>query len=297
MFSIAYRMLGSAAEAEDVVQEAFLRFHRTSEGDGGEEIENPKAWLSAVTTRLSIDQLRSARARRESYVGTWLPEPLLTDSAPDVATQTESADTLSLAFLVVLETLTPVERAVFLLREVFGYGYGEIAEVIGKSEDNARQLATRARRRLDERRPRFEPSRERRAELAERFFAAIEEGETEGLVELLAEDAVLYGDGGGKAPAIARPISGREKVARALAGFMRQARTLGLRIEPAEVNGQPGGVARDAHGQLVNVVSLEIADGRVHAVHSIVNPDKFRHLGPVGDLQGLFASVRERRSG
>jgi RNA polymerase sigma-70 factor (ECF subfamily) len=291
MFSIAYRMLGSAAEAEDVVQEAFLRFHRESD-----EIENPKTWLSAVTTRLSIDELRSARVRRESYVGTWLPEPLLTGSAPDVAAQTEEADTLSVAFLVVLETLTPVERAVFLLREVFGYGYGEIAEVIGKSEDNARQLAVRARRRLDERRPRFEPSRERREELSERFFAAVEEGDTDGLVKLLAEDAVLYGDGGGKAPAIARPLSGSVRVAKALAGFMRQATMLGLRLEPAEVNGQPGGVARDADGQLVNVFSLEIADGRVHAVHSIVNPDKFRHLGPVGDLPGLFAQVRERRA-
>ena len=294
MFSIAYRMLGSAAEAEDVVQEAFLRFHGTA-GEG-DDIENPKAWLSAVTTRLSIDQLRSARVRRESYVGTWLPEPLLTDSAPDVAAQTEEADTLSLAFLVVLETLTPVERAVFLLREVFEYGYGEIAEAIGKSEDNARQLAVRARRRLDERRPRFEPSRERRDELSERFFAAIEEGETDGFVELLAEDAVLYGDGGGKAPAIAAPIFGREQVAKVLTGFVKQARKLGLTMEPAEVNGQPGGVARDAEGRLVNVVSLEIADGRVQAVRSIVNPDKFRHLGAVGDLQGLFASVRERRA-
>ena len=290
MFSIAYRMLGSAAEAEDVVQEAFLRFHRESEG----EIENPKAWLSAVTTRLSIDQLRSARARRESYVGTWLPEPLLTDSAPDVAVQTEEADTLSLAFLVVLETLTPVERAVFLLREVFGYGYGEIAEVIGKSEDNARQLAVRAKRRLDERRPRFEPSRERRDELAERFLAAIEQGETDALVELLAEDAVLYGDGGGKAPAIPAPIFGRDQVARVLAGFMKQARTLGLRLEPAEVNGQPGSIARDTEGRLVNVVSLEIADGRVYAVRSIVNPEKFGHLGPVGDLKGLFARGTRR---
>jgi RNA polymerase sigma-70 factor, ECF subfamily len=294
MFSIAYRMLGSAAEAEDVVQEAFLRFHGESEG---EDIENPKAWLSAVTTRLSIDQLRSARVRRESYVGTWLPEPLLTDSAPDVAAQTEEADTLSLAFLVVLETLTPVERAVFLLREVFGYGYGEIAEVIGKSEDNTRQLAVRSRRRLDKRQHRFEPSRERRDELSERFFAAIEEGETGGLVELLAEDAVLYGDGGGKAPAIPAPIFGREQVAKVLTGFMKQARTLGLKLELAEVNGQPGSVARDAEGRLVNVVSLEIADGRVHAVRSIVNPDKFRHLGPVGDLKGLFAAGTRRGPG
>src|SRR5437764_10051684 len=214
MFSLAYRMLGSAAEAEDIVQEAFLRFHRASEE--GEEIESPKAWLSAVVTRLSIDHLRSARVRRESYVGTWLPEPLLTDSTPDAAQRVEAADSLSVAFLVVLESLSPVERAVFILREVFDYGYGEIAEVIGKSEDNTRQLATRARRHLEDRRPRFDASRERRDELAERFLAAAEDGDTEGLMKVLADDATLYGDGGGKPPAIPRRISRREQVAKVL---------------------------------------------------------------------------------
>src|SRR3954451_12370792 len=184
MFSIAYRMLGSAAEAEDIVQEAFLRFHRAT--DEGEEVESPRAWLSAVTTRLSIDHLRSARVRREKYVGTWMPEPLLTDSVPDVAQHVEAADSLSLAFMVVLESLSPVERAVFLLREVFGYDYDEVAEVVGKSEDNTRQLAVRARRHLEDRKPRFEASRERREELAERFFAAAQEGDTDGLVELLS---------------------------------------------------------------------------------------------------------------
>jgi RNA polymerase sigma-70 factor (ECF subfamily) len=292
VFSIAYRMLGSAAEAEDVVQETFLRFHRATEE--GEEIESPRAWLSAVATRLSIDQLRSARARRESYVGTWLPEPLLTDSAPDVAQQVEAADSLSLALLVVLETLSPVERAVFLLREVFGYGYGEIAEVIDRSEDNARQLAVRARRRVDERRPRFEADRERREELAARFLAAAQDGETEALVEMLAADVVLYGDGGGKVPAVRRPIHGRERVGKLLSGWMRQGQKLDVRVEAVEVNGQPGAVTRDAGGRLVNVLALDIADGQVQAIRSIVNPDKLGHLGPVADSQALLMQLTGR---
>jgi RNA polymerase sigma-70 factor (ECF subfamily) len=293
MFSLAYRMLGSAAEAEDMVQEAFLRFHRASEE--GEEIESPKAWLSAVVTRLSIDHLRSARVKRESYVGTWLPEPLLTDSTPDAAQRVEAADSLSLAFLVVLERLSPVERAVFILREVFDYGYGEIAEVIGKSEDNTRQLATRARRHLEDRRPRFDASRERRDELAERFLAAAEDGDTEGLMKVLADDVTLYGDGGGKVPAIRHPILGRDQVAKVLLGWFRQAKTVGLRLELAEVNGQAGAVSRDAEGRLINVLGLDIADGRVTAVRSIVNPEKLGHLGPLADIKQMLASLRERR--
>jgi RNA polymerase sigma-70 factor, ECF subfamily len=293
MFSIAYRMLGSAAEAEDIVQEAFLRFHRASE-EPGEDIESPRAWLSAVTTRLSIDHLRSARVRRESYVGTWMPEPLLTDSAPDAAQHAETADSLSLAFLVVLESLSPVERAVFLLREVFGYGYDEIAEVIGKSEDNARQLAVRARRHLDDRKPRFEADRRRRDELAERFFAAAEEGDTDGLLQMLSADAVLYGDGGGKAPAIPKPIHGREQVSRVLTGLLKQVVTFGLTMERVEVNGQPGAAVRDAEGRLLNVVAIDIADGQVQAIRSIVNPEKLGHLGPLVDIPAMFASLRER---
>ena len=173
MFSIAYRMVGSVGDAEDIVQEAFLRFHRAS-GEG-EEIESPKAYLSAITTRLGIDHLRSARVRREQYVGTWLPEPVLTDPESDVELHAETADSLSMAFLVLLESLSPVERAVFLLREVFEYGYDEIARVIGKTEDNCRQIAVRARRQVDAKRPRFEASRKRREELARRFFDAVGE--------------------------------------------------------------------------------------------------------------------------
>src|SRR5918999_1758701 len=178
LFSIAYRMVGSASEAEDIVQEAFLRYHRETEG--GTEIESPKAWLSTVTTRLAINHVQSARVRRESYVGTWLPEPLLTDDEWEGPRQVETADSLSLAFIVLLESLGPVERAVFLLHDVFDYGYDEIASVVGKSEDNCRQIAVRARRQIEVRKPRFEASRKKREELAGRFFDAVTAGGEEG---------------------------------------------------------------------------------------------------------------------
>ncbi|MBX5469899.1 MAG: RNA polymerase sigma-70 factor [Thermoleophilaceae bacterium] len=292
-FGIAYRMLGSVSEAEDVVQEAFLRHHRARER--GEPIDSPRAWLSTTVTRLAIDELRSARARREAYVGEWLPEPLLT-GGDEASRHAEVADSLSTAFLVLLESLSPVERAVFLLREVFDYPYPEIAGIVGKSEDNVRQLAVRARRRVDERRPRFDASREQRDELARRFFAAAEEGDLEGLEALLAHDAVLHGDGGGKAPALARPLHGRERVARALVGWARQGAALGgFSLERVEINGQPGAIARDPDGRVVSAMSLEIADGRVRAVSSVVNPDKLAHLGPVADVRALLRRVSGRR--
>ena len=277
MFAIAYRMVGSVSDAEDIVQEAFLRFHRaTSEG---EVVETPKAYLSAVTTRLGIDHLRSARVRRESYVGQWLPEPLLTDEGSDVAQHAETADSLSLAFLVLLESLSPVERAVFLLREVFGYGYDEIARVVGKSEDNCRQIAVRARRQVDAKKPRFEASRQRKEELARRFFAAAAEGDAEGLLGLLAADVVAYGDGGGKAPAFPQPVFGRERVTRLLLGGSERARQLRVStLQPAEINGQPGAVFFDPEGQPVLVVSLDIADDQVQAVRAVSNPDKLSHV-------------------
>jgi RNA polymerase sigma-70 factor, ECF subfamily len=286
LFSIAYRMVSSVAEAEDIVQETFVRYQRAIED--GTRIESPKAYLSATATRLAIDQLRSARVRRERYVGTWLPEPLLTDTESDAAQHAETADSLSLAFLVVLESLSPVERAVFLLRDVFDYGYDEIARVVGKSEDNTRQLAVRARRRVEERKPRFEASRRQREELAQRFFAAAEAGDTDGLISMLAADAVLYGDGGGKAPAVPRPIYGRERVGKAIAGWVRLARDAGLLFEPVEVNGQPGMRLVDRDGQLVSVGCLDIADGLVQTVRSIVNPEKLVHLGPVADARALL---------
>jgi RNA polymerase sigma-70 factor (TIGR02957 family) len=268
MLSIAYRMVGSFSEAEDLVQEAYLRLHEAG------EVESPKAWLTTVTTRLAIDHLRSARVRREQYPGTWLPEPVLADPMPDAAVRAES---LSMAVLVLLESLTPVERAVFVLREAFDYGYAEIAEIVGKSEDNCRQLATRARRHVEERKPRFEPSREQRDELTRRFVAALREGETEPLVELLAADVEFSGDGGGKAPALGRVITGADAVARVLAGFGRVARRRRAWAEPAEVNGGPGLLAYE-DGRLIAVWAFEVSDGVIHAIRGVVNPDKLRHL-------------------
>jgi RNA polymerase sigma-70 factor, ECF subfamily len=264
-FAIAYRMLGSVTEAEDVVQEAFLRLHR-----GGDDVENPKAFLATVTTRLAIDQLRSARSRRETYPGPWLPEPVVTDSRPD-------DESVSMALLVTLESLTPVERAVFLLHDVFDYGYDEIAEIVGKSRENCRQLALRARRHVEARRPRFEPSREEREKLAARFFEAVRDGDLDGLVNLLAEDAVITGDGGGKASALPAPLAGAKKIAPVLMGFMRVAARRGYVLEFAEINGQPGALAVE-DGTVISAMSLDIVDGHVAAVHSVVNPDKLRHL-------------------
>jgi RNA polymerase sigma-70 factor (TIGR02957 family) len=285
-FAIAYRMLGSVSEAEDVVQEGLLRLHRAREG--GKRIESPRAYLSTVVSRLSLDQLRSARVQREVYVGEWLPEPLVESAEDDPARKAEMADSLSLAFLVVLESLSPEQRAAFLLREVFDEPYGRIAEIIGTSAQNARQLATRARRHVDERRPRFEASREQHEALATRFFAAVEEGDLEGLEELLAHDVVLHGDGGGKAPALARALHGRARVARTLIKGLRAAgRFVGV-TRRAEVNGQPGALFFDGEDRLIGVMILDVAEGQIQGVSSIVNPDKLRHLGPVADLRALL---------
>jgi RNA polymerase sigma-70 factor, ECF subfamily len=281
MFSIAYRMLGSASEAEDVVQEAFLRYHR--ESNAGTEIDSPKAYLSTITTRLAIDQLRSARVRRERYVGTWLPEPVVTDAESDAATQAETADSLSMAFLVLLESLTPVERAVFLLRDVFDYGYEEIAGVVGRTEQNCRQIAVRARRQVEAKRPRFEADRRRREELARRFFEAVTEGDEEGLVGLLAQDVVAYGDGGGKAPAFPHPVYGRERVARLMVGAAERGQQLGVRgASFVEINGQPGAVFLDADDRPLVAVTLDIADGVVQTIRAVGNPDKLHHLYAFG---------------
>jgi RNA polymerase sigma-70 factor, ECF subfamily len=268
MLSIAYRMVGSFSEAEDIVQEAFIRLHQAG------DVESPKAWLSTVVTRLAIDHLRSARVRREQYTGTWLPEPVLADPAPDAAVRAES---LSMAVLVLLESLTPIERAVFVLREAFDYEYAEIAEIVGKSEDNCRQLATRARRHVDERKPRFEPSREQQEELVRRIIKALNEGETQPLVELLAADAEFYGDGGGKAPAVGRPIHGAEEVARVLAGFARVAGRRGATAQLAEVNGGPGLLGFEG-GRLVAVWAFEFSGDAVRAIRGVVNPDKLAHI-------------------
>jgi RNA polymerase sigma-70 factor, ECF subfamily len=309
MFAIAYRMLGRVSEAEDIVQEAFLRYHRAQSGpqetaggqaDGATRIDSPKAYLSAVTTRLCIDYLRSARARREAYPGQWLPEPLLTgvvqrgggalfadQVAADPGALAEQADSLSMAFLLLLERLSPAERAVFLLRDVFGYGYDEIARAVGRSQDSCRQLALRARRHVGEGKPRFEASRRKREELAARFFAAVGDGDMNGLVTMLAEDAVVYGDSGGTRPSWPRPITGRDRVGRLLVGLAQQMRQAGVVIRPAEVNGQPGALVLDPAGRLINVFALDIAGGQVRTIRSVINPDKLRHLGPLADVEDL----------
>jgi RNA polymerase sigma-70 factor (TIGR02957 family) len=287
-FAIAYRMLGSASEAEDVAQEALLRAHQALQAD--ERIASPRAFVATVTTRLAINELRSARARRERYVGEWLPEPIITDGQDDPARHVEMAESLSLAMLVLLESLSPEQRAVLLLHDVFDYGYPEIAAIIGKTEDNVRQLATRARRHVEQRRPRFQTTREQRDELARRFFAAAEQGDLAGLEALLAHDVELTGDGGGKAPALARSLRGRDRVARAVIQWVRRvARLPGVTLRPVEVNGGPGALFLDGEQRLIGVCALDLADGRITSIRGIVNPDKLTHLGPVADLRSLLS--------
>jgi RNA polymerase sigma-70 factor (ECF subfamily) len=296
LFSIAYRMLSGVSESEDVVQDAFVRYeHALREGV---DIASPKAYLSAVVTRLCIDRLRSAPKRRETYVGEWLPEPLLTDDGDtDPAAYAEQADSLSMAFLLVLERLNPVERAVFLLHDVFGYDYEEIATIVDKSVANCRQLAARARSRVKAEKPRFEASREQRDQLAERFFAAFTDGDLDGLVGMLADDVVAYGDGGGKAPQWSRALAGAVQVARVFVAMSDELREHHGFVELHEVNGQPGAVMRTADGELVNVFALDIADGAVQTIRSVINPDKLRHLGPVADVRAMRREFRAQRSG
>jgi RNA polymerase sigma-70 factor (ECF subfamily) len=283
-FAVAYRMLGSVAEAEDAVQDGLIRLHRALED--GEEIAAPRAYLSTVITRICIDRLRSARVRREQYVGEWLPEPLVeADEVDDPAAHAEMADSLSLAFLALLERLSPEQRAAFLLREVFDYPYDRIAGIVGTSEANARQLVARARRHVAERRPRFEASRERRERLADGFFAAAERGDLAALEQLLAHDVELHGDGGGKVPALAQVLRGRSRVARTLVNWGRFAtRIEGFSMRRVEVNGQPGALLLDGRGDLLGVMALDIADGRIQSVRSIANPEKLGHLGTVSEL-------------
>jgi RNA polymerase sigma-70 factor (TIGR02957 family) len=288
MFSIAYRMTGSISDAEDIVQEAFLRLTRVLQD--GASIASPKAYLATVTTRLAISHLRSARVRRESYVGAWLPEPLLSGTfggfsdEPDPAEHAEMSDSLSMAFLVLMESLTPTERAVFLLHEVFGYDYKEIAGITGKSEPNCRQIFARARHHVDEQKPRYETSRVQREEVARRFFEAAAGGDLAALLEMLAPDVTMVGDGGGKAWAAARPFHGPQQVAQFMLGLARRAPKMGASVELTWVNGQPGAITHDAAGRVINVFALDIADGKVYAVRSVINPDKLRHLGPVSDV-------------
>lgn len=275
LFAIAYRMVSSASEAEDIVQESYARFEQARKA--GTVIESPKAYLVTVTTRLAIDHLRSARVRRESYVGPWLPEPVVSEPDPEEVVAT--GDSLSIAFLLLLETLSPVERAVFLLREVFGYGYDEISDVVGKTEANCRQIFARARQHIDAGRPRFTVSRKEHDALVEKFVAACERGDVDELVQLLTEDAAFYGDGGGRVAAAPEPIFGRDRVVRLLGGLINRARQRHLRLGVANVNGQAGGVVLDAEGNVVNIVSFDVRDGAVATIWSVANPDKLGHLG------------------
>lgn len=282
MFSIAYRMTGSVAEAEDLVQEAFFRLQRARQS--GVVVESPKAYLASATTRLAIDHMRSARVRRESYVGPWLPEPIVADLHESPEQMAELSDSLSMAFLVLLESLTPVERAVFLLREVFDYSYKDIAQIVDRNEANCRQIFTRARQHIESHHPRYEASTERSEALLRSFLAATRDGNLDQLMDLLAEDAAFYGDGGNKANAIREPLFGQERVATFLVGLFDPARPVGLTAEPILVNSGPGVITRDREGKIVGVLSLDVLDGQIQTVRSVVNPDKLQHLGPVSDF-------------
>jgi RNA polymerase sigma-70 factor (ECF subfamily) len=288
--AIAYRILGSVAEAEDAVQETWLRYESSPTSP-----TSTKAFLSAVVTRVSIDVLRSARVRRETYVGQWFPEPLLTDPYEDPQRSAELADSVSMAALLLLERLTPLERAVFVLREVFGFGFPEVAAAVGRSEAACRQLAVRARRHMDVGRPRFEADRREREELAARFFDALRDGDLDGLRELLAADVQMVADGGGKAPAFAGGVIGADRVARVLASIFPVLVRIDASVEPREMNGQPGAILRDRDGNVVGTLTLDVLGGRIQTIRSVVNPDKLGHVGPVADGWAVAREVRQAR--
>ena len=290
LFAIAYRILGSVAEAEDAVQESWLRYAASPA-----QPTSARAFLSAVVTRVSIDVLRSARVRREEYVGQWFPEPLLTDPYQDPERSAELADSVSMAALLLLERLSPLERAVFVLREVFGFGFPEVASAVGRSEAACRQLAVRARRHVDAGRPRFEADRREREKLAARFFGALREGDVDGLRELLAADVQLVGDSGGKAPALARSIIGAEKVARVLASTFPWLVRIDVTLEPREVNGQPGAIFRDRDNKVLFTLTLDVLDGRIQTIRSVQNPDKLGHVGPVADAWAVAREANQAR--
>jgi RNA polymerase sigma-70 factor (ECF subfamily) len=290
LFAIAYRILGSVTEAKDAVQETWLRYEASPT-----QPTSTKAFLSAVVARVSIDVLRSARVRRETYVGQWFPEPLLTDPYEDPERSAELADSVSMAALLLLERLTPLERAVFVLREVFGFGFPEIAVAVGRSEAACRQLAARARRHMDAGRPRFEADRRDREKLAARFFDALRDGDLDGLRELLAADVQLVADGGGKAPAFARSVIGADNVARVLALNFPVLVKIDATVEPRELNGQPGAIFRDRNDKVVGTVTLDVLGGRIQTIRAVLNPDKLGHMGPVADAWALAREVKQAR--
>ncbi|MFJ9897587.1 RNA polymerase sigma-70 factor [Streptomyces sp. NPDC091280] len=292
LFSIAYRILGSVGEAEDAVQETWLRYDGSATRP-----TSTKSFLSATVTRISIDVLRSARVRREEYVGPWFPEPLLSDPYQDPARAVELADSVSMAALLLLEQLSPLERAVFVLREVFAFGFDEIATTVGRSESACRQLLVRARRHMADRRPRFEADRRERQRLATRFFDALKDGDVGGLRELLAADVQFVGDGGGKAPQLAKAVTGSENVARVLGTVFPWLIRIDVSFEPHEVNGQPGALFRDRDGKVLHTLALDVLDGRIQTIRAVINPDKLTHLGPVADAWAVDRELRHARRG
>ena len=287
LFSIAYRMLGSVGEAEDAVQESWLRYDASPT-----EPASTKAFLAAVVTRICLDVLKSARVRREQYVGTWFPEPLVEDPYQDPERAAELNESISVAALLLLERLSPLERAVFVLREVFAFDFPEIASAVGRSATACRQLAVRARGHMDEGRPRFETDRKARDKLAARFFAAFRDGDVGNLQALLAEDVRLASDSGGKAPQWGKSVVGARNVARLLAAISTGFGAIGGQVEEREINGQPGAIFKDRHGAVVNTWAIEVLDGRIHAIDTVLNPEKLGHLGPVADA---WAVVREAK--
>jgi RNA polymerase sigma-70 factor (ECF subfamily) len=290
LFAIAYRILGSVTEAEDAVQESWLRFEATPTVP-----TSTKAFLSAVVTRIAIDVLRSARHRREQYVGPWFPEPLLNDPYEDPERSAELADSLSMAALLLLERLSPLERAVFVLRDVFGFSFPEVASAVGRTEAACRQLAARARRHVDEGRPRFDADRDKRDELAARFFDAFRDGDVEALRDLLAADVQMVGDGGGKAPQWARSINGADNVARLLVAIVEPFLRIGGIVEPQPVNGQPGAVFRDRDGKVLNTWTLDMLDNEISMIRAVINPEKLGHMGPVADAYAVLGEANDAR--
>ena len=269
---IAYRLLGSAMDAEDVVQEAYLRWQAAPTA----EVESPKAYLTTVVTRLCLDQWRSARTQRETYIGPWLPEPLVTDPQPGPAEAAALADTLSMAFLLLLERLAPVERAVFLLREVFDYDYAEIARIVDRSEANCRQIVRRAREHLAAGRPRFAASAAEQRRLTEQFALAVATGDLPGLMQVLADDITLFADSGGQVRAARNPVYGPDKVGRYLLGVMRRLPP-NYTARPALANGQPALIGY-LGGRLYHLLVLDIRDGAIRNLYNLLNPEKLERV-------------------
>jgi RNA polymerase sigma-70 factor (ECF subfamily) len=272
LFGIAYRMLGQVAEAEDQVQETFIRWQRSERPD----VQSLRAYLTTIITRLCIDHLRSAQHQREQYVGMWLPEPLVALDDRDPASAAQLADSVTNAFLLLMEALSPVERAVFLLREVFGYEYDEVSRIVGKSEANCRQMLARSRTHLVARRPRFQVSPDHAEKLVEQFQRMCSSGDTDGLISMLSEDAAIYADGGGKASAVRKPVLGATAVARFLIAVYQKAGPQ-VRVQPVIINAEPGALVFIAD-KLEQAITFELEDNRIRAIYVVRNPDKLEHL-------------------